>query len=121
MFWEAETNQWLQHDAGGNQIFPASADLLDAAGRTVITSYAAHRPDGNWALMLINHDLKAAHQIHLVIDDANHASHSFAGPVILVQYCNTPAENVNTNAAANPDGNYTLPIGSITVIRGKLN
>jgi hypothetical protein len=112
--------EWLEHGGGANQIFPASADLFDAAGRTVITSYAAHRPDGNWSLMLINHDLNAAHQIRLVIDDAKHAQHSFAGPVTLVQYCNTPSENKNTTMAPSPDGMYTLPIGSITVIRGKV-
>jgi hypothetical protein len=112
--------EWLQHGGGANQIFPASANLMDAAGRTVITSYAVHRPDGNWSLMLINHDLSAAHQIHLVIDDAKHKQHSFAGPVALVQYCNTPSENKNTTMTPNPDGMYSLPIGSITVIRGKL-
>jgi hypothetical protein len=112
--------EWLQHGGGANQIFPASADLLDAAGRAVITSYAVHRPDGNWSLMLINHDLNVAHQIHLLIDDANHAKRSFAGPVALVQYCNTPSENKNTTITPTPDGMYTLPSGSITVIRGKL-
>jgi len=112
--------EWLEHGGGANQIFPASTDLLDAAGRTVITSYAVHRPDGTWSLMLINHDLNAAHQIHLVIDDAKHARHSFAGPVALVQYCNTPNENKNTTMTASPDGVYNLPIGSITVIRGKV-
>jgi hypothetical protein len=112
--------EWLEHGGGANQIFPASTDLFDAAGRTVITSYAAHRPDGNWSLMLINHDLNAVHQVHLVIDDAKHTRHSFEGPVTLVQYCNTPDENKNTTMTASPDGIYTLPIGSITVIRGKV-
>jgi F5/8 type C domain len=112
--------EWLQHEAGANQIFPASADLLDAAGRTVITSYAVHRPDGNWALMLINHDLNAEHQIRLVMDDANHVEHSFVGAAAVVQFCNTPSEDKNTTVAASADGVYTLPIGSITVIRGKL-
>jgi len=112
--------EWLQHGAGANQIFPASTDLVDIAGRKVITSYAAHRPDGNWSLMLINHDLNAAHQVHLVIDDANHVRHSFAGPVSLVQYCNTPSDNKNTTITPTPNAMYTLPSGSITVIRGKL-
>jgi hypothetical protein len=112
--------EWLQHEAGANQIFPASADLTDATGRTVITSYAVHRPDGNWSLMLINHDLNAAHPVHLAIEDANHVPHSFAGPVALVQYCNTPEENKATTLTPSPDGVYTLPIGSITILRGKL-
>jgi hypothetical protein len=70
--------------------------------------------------MLINHDLNAAHQVHLVIDDAKHMSHPFVGSVALVQYCNTPAEDKNITIAATPDGMYTLPAGSITVVRGKL-
>ena len=112
--------EWLQHGEGANKIFPASADLKDAAGRTVITSYAVKRPDGNWSLMLINHDLNTAHPVHLVIDDAGHASHPFVGSVALVQYCNTPAEDKNVMISATRDGMYRLPAGSITVIRGKL-
>jgi hypothetical protein len=112
--------EWLQHGRGANQIFPASADLKDAAGRTVITAYAVHLPDGDWSLMLINHDLNAAHRIHLVIDDAGHAKHAFAGSVAFVQYCNIPSENKTTTITAPADGIYTLPIGSIAVIRGKL-
>ena len=112
--------EWLQHGGGANRIFPASAGLKDAAGRTVITAYAVDRPDGNWSFLLINHDLYAAHRVHLVIDDASHVKHSFAGSVALVQYCNTPGENRNTTMLPPPDGMYTLPIGSITVIRGKL-
>ena len=110
----------MQHEAGANKIFPASADLKDDAARTVVTSYAVKRPDGNWSLMLINHDLQAAHPVHIVIDDANHVGHSFVGSVALVQYSNTPAENKNVTIAAAPDGMYTLPAGSITVIRGNL-
>jgi len=112
--------EWLQHGGGANGIFPASADLKDAAGLTVITSYAVKRPDGNWSFMLINHDLNAAHPIHLVIDDAKRVSHPLVGSVALVQYCNTPAENKNVTIAAARDGMYTLPAGSITVIRGKV-
>jgi hypothetical protein len=71
-------------------------------------------------LMLINHDLNAAHPVRLVIDDAKRVSHPFIGSVALVQYANNPAENKNITMAAAADGMYTLPAGSITVIRGKL-
>jgi hypothetical protein len=112
--------EWLQHDAGTNEIFPATTDLIDAAARTVVTAYAVHRPDDNWSFMLINHDLNAAHQIHLVLDDVNHAPHSFAGQIAFVQYCNNTNENTNATMPPSPGGNYNLPAGSITVIRGKL-
>jgi F5/8 type C domain len=112
--------EWLQHDAGANRIFPASTDLIDAAARTVVTAYAVHRPDGNWSFMLINHDLNAAHPVHLDISDANKKSHSFTGQIALIQYCNNRDENKNTTISSAADGNYNLPAGSITVIRGKL-
>ena len=56
----------------------------------------------------------------LVYDDAKHVSHPFVGSVALVQYCNTPSDDKNITIAATPDGMYTLPAGSITVVRGKL-
>jgi hypothetical protein len=64
--------------------------------------------------------LNAAQPVHLVIDDAKHVSHPFVGSIALVQYCNNPAEDKNITMAASPDGMYTLPAGSITVLRGKL-
>lgn len=112
--------EWLQHEAGANQIFPAAADLVDASGRVVITAYAVHRPDDTWSLMLINHDLYAAHPVQLVLEDAKHVAHAFTGPVTFTQYCNNPEENKYTTTAPTADEAYTLPIGSITIIRGKL-
>ena len=70
----------------------------------MITAYVVHRPDGNWSLMLINHDLNASHRIHLVIDEAKHGHRTFAGPVALVQFCNTPSENKNATVTPSPDG-----------------
>lgn len=111
--------EWLQHGAGLNRIFPAAADLVDAAGRNVITAYAVQRPDGAWSLMVINHDRYAAHRVQLRIEDAG-AARSFAGSVALVQHCNEPAENKNVTQPPNADGAYALPAGSITILRGKL-
>ncbi|HUB25844.1 MAG TPA: discoidin domain-containing protein [Tepidisphaeraceae bacterium] len=111
--------EWLQHGAGINRIFPASCDLLDAAGRHVISAYAVDRPDRKFSFMLINHDRSAPHSVHLVIDDGKQ-THSFTGDVTLVQYCNTPSEDKNASITAPADGMYTLPVGSITVIRGRL-
>ncbi len=112
--------EWLQHGAGPNQIFPAAADLVDASGRTVITAYAVHRPDGAWSLMLINHDRYAGHRIQLQIEEAGGTPRSFVGPIALVQHCNLPAENVNRTQPPSADGTYALPAGSITILRGKL-
>ena len=112
--------EWLQHEAGANKIFPASADLKDAAGRTVVTSYAVKRPDGNWSLMLINHDLHAAHPGSSRHRRCQARQPSFRRICSSCPVLQHSCENKNITIAATPDGMYTLPAGSITVIRGKL-
>ena len=44
----------------------------------------------------------------------------FAPLVGMVPLFFIPGENKNATTAPSPDGMYTLPIGSITVIRGRL-
>jgi hypothetical protein len=112
--------EWLQHDSGDNRIFPATTDFHDAAGRTVITSYAVHRPDRTWAVMLINHDRSAAHPIRLMFTDSRGKEHSFGPDVHLAQDCNNPADNKYSRIHPDPNGRYELPAGSITVLRGLL-
>jgi hypothetical protein len=52
--------------------------------------------------MLINHDLNAAHPVHLVIDDARHVSHPLVGSLALVRYSNKPDENKNITRPRHP-------------------
>ncbi len=55
--------EWVKHGAGRHELYPAKADLQDEAGRTLITAYAAKRPDGTWSLLLINKDPSNAHEV----------------------------------------------------------
>jgi hypothetical protein len=71
--------EWLEA-AGENTMYPAVSDVDDGAGHKLVTSYAVHRPDGQWSVMLINKDQHASHKLRLVFDkDGKEAS--FAGPV----------------------------------------
>ena len=70
--------------------------------------------------MLINHDLNAAHQVRLVIEGANDTRHSLAAPLALVQFANNPSDNKNATINPSRDAVYSLPAGSITVLRGEL-
>ena len=53
----------------------------------LVTAYALHRPDGQWALMLINKDHDHSHPVGVVFQDkeANRTS-SFAGQVTMITF-----------------------------------
>jgi F5/8 type C domain len=128
--------EWVQHRSGVHEMFPASADLKDGEGNVLVTSYAVHRPDGNWSLMLVNRDETQAHEVRVAFEDSKaKRSVGFGGPVTLVtfgseQYVWKPD---GAKSYADPDGppaaktiagsgsaTYTLPKASVTVLRGKI-
>jgi hypothetical protein len=128
---------WVKHGAGMHQLAPSSVDVTDEAGHVLITAYAAKRPDGNWSLMLINKDPTNAHEVKIefVAADAKSSRH-FAGSVAMTtfgaeQYVWHP-EGAKSHAdpdgppatstlTAKPDGKFTLPKASVTVLTGKLD
>jgi len=129
--------EWLQHRAGPHQMFPSSADVTDAEGNRLVTSYAVRRPDGNWSLMLVNRDEHNPHTVRVVFEDAKSKRHtSFAGPVTLVSFGSEQYVWINDgpNSHPNPDhppvatllegppppSTFTLPKASITVLRGRI-
>jgi hypothetical protein len=129
--------EWVKHGAGMHQLAPALADVADDAGHTLITAYAAKRPDGEWSLLLINKDPSNAHEVNIEFDHASGAPpRHFAGAVTMVtfgaeQYVWHPE---GAKSHADPDGppssismnvkgsaGFTLPKASVTVLRGKLD
>jgi hypothetical protein len=111
-------------------------DIDDPVGHRLVTAYAVKRPDGQWALMIVNKDQENSHSIRLAFHDASTNTDSlFAGPVDMItfgsaQYHWNPEPNGGT---ANPDGppaksqitagpttTYTLPKASVTVLRGQI-
>jgi hypothetical protein len=127
--------EWAQHHSGVHEMFPSSSDIKDADGNQLVTSYALHRPDGAWSVMLVNRDHDNSHDVHVVFDTANGQSRSFSGPTTVVsfgseQYTwiddgqNSHADPdhppVGTIVASTPQTTFTLPKASITVLRGHL-
>lgn len=129
--------EWVQSGDGKHQVFPASADITDPAGHKLVTSYAVQRPDGQWALMIINKDQENPHSVQIAFHDADkNTDRAFDGPVDMItfgsaQYRWNPATNGGT---ASPDGppaksqitggpttTYTLPKASVTVLRGQIS
>ena len=127
--------EWVQHHAGVHEMFPSSADLTDGDGNLLVTSYAVHRPDGTWSLMLINRDETNPHTVRVLFEDAKRKRQTtFAGPVTLVSFGSEQYVWINDGPNSRPDpdhppvatsfqgpsSTFTLPKASVTVLRGRI-
>jgi F5/8 type C domain len=143
--------EWAQPGGGDHQVFSARSDIEDGAGRALVTAYALKRPDGQWAVMIVNRDQETAHRVNVAFLGA---STSFSGPVEIstfgsAQYRWNPPKTrfmahaeqaaaatvvTYTNGVADPDGPilhtrldasertvFELPPASVVVIRGKVS
>ena len=130
------TQEWAEPKDSEHSLYLASSDVKDSQGHVLVTAYALHRPDGQWAVLLINKDHDQPHQVRIVFRDGDSARDtSFAGVVTMVtfgreQYRWHPARK---KGYADPDGppvsskisgegstQYALPAASVTVLRGRL-
>ena len=116
-------------------MFAASSDTKDPSGKTVITAYALHRPDGQWALMLINKDHDRSHRVRVEFDESSGRRSSFAGAVTTVTFGSEQYlwhEN-GRDSVPDPDGppvskaveggsnaTFVIPKASVTVLRGNV-
>ena len=125
---------WVIHGAGVHRFYPASSDVTDDAGNTLVTAYAVTKPDGKWSLLLVNKDSTNAHSVHINFsDEAANSLQYFAGTVTMTtfgaeQYVWHPQ---GPQSHADPDGppsvsslnsgpatEFNLPRASVTVLRG---
>jgi hypothetical protein len=128
--------EWVEHRSGEHRMFPSSTNIKDSDGNLLVTSYAVHRPDGLWSIMLVNRDETHPHKVRVVFEDSTvgHKT-SFSGPVTLVTFGSEQYvwKNDGENSHADPDGppvamtiaggpttTLTLPKASITVLRGEV-
>jgi hypothetical protein len=122
--------EWVQHRSGMHHMFASTTDVKDAESNTLVTSYAVHRPDGNWSILLVNRDETNPHAIRVQFDKGR----SFSGPVTVVSFGaeqyrwiedgpNSHADPdhppVASSVVAGPGTVFTLPKASVTVIRGR--
>ena len=79
--------EWVAHRSGVHQMFPSATGIKDSDGNVLVTSYAVHRPDGNWSLMLVNRDETRPHRARVVFEDSTSNREAyFAGPVRVVTF-----------------------------------
>ncbi len=133
---EMLTQEWAQPIDQAHTLFRAAADIKDGDGHTLVTAYPVKRPDGQWAVLLVNKDYDHAHSVKIAFrDEASGAEQMLTGDVARItfgkeQYTWHPARK---EGYADPDGPaarstvqastqtiYELPAASITVLRGNV-
>lgn len=72
--------EWVQPGAGEHQVFAAKGDVDDGAGHALVTAYAVKRPDGQYALMIVNRDQFNGHKVRIAFQDTKQESY-LSGPV----------------------------------------
>jgi len=77
---------WAQPAGGEHQVFAARSDIDDGAGHGLITAYAVKRPDGQWALMLVNRDQQVAHKVRIAFQGSSESGGGFTGPVEIATF-----------------------------------
>ena len=128
------TQQWAEPVGADHHMFRATSDVKDSEGHVLVTAYALERPDGQWALMLINKDYDQAHKVQVTFTDG-HGPRSFTGEIAAItfgkaQYQWHPAGKKGyaepdgppqtTTIAATAQTQYVLPAASLTILRGKV-
>ena len=128
--------EWVQHRAGVHYMYPSSAEIKDADGNALVTTYAVRRPDGNWSVMLVNRDETNSHTVRVEFEDGRKKREAFfSGPTTLVTFGSEQYVWINDgpNSHADPDHppvawtveagsqtTFTIPKASITVLRGRV-
>jgi hypothetical protein len=132
-YWYARllTGEWAQSGAGAHQLYPTVSDVRDVQGHALVTAYAVQRPDGQWAVMLVNRDAKRAHAVQVVFDGSGAPSLGGAAGMEVIQYSperylwkddgprSRPLRNQPPKRFTLPAGQAVdLPAYSLTVVRG---
>ncbi len=128
------TKEWAQPVDAPHRVFRASSDITDTLGRALVTVYAVRRPDGKWALLLVNKDPLKSYTVTVDFhDSATGLDHYFSGSVAVIRF--GPSQYQwhpnGANGFPSPDGPplattqsggaaavYGVPAASITVLRG---
>lgn len=129
------TQEWTMPGSGLHTLFTADCPLKNGLGQPLITAYAVHRPDGQWAVLILNKDPKRSHRIQIEFKgSAQRQQVGLTAPITEIQYSarqyvwhpkgkdgyarpNLPPEHVLHRKGSGPAVFHLLPY-SITVLRG---
>jgi len=126
------TRQWAQPETDGTQaLYRATTTVRNRLGLPLVTAYAVHRPDGQWAVLLLNKDPKRAHPVTVrFVEGKGSGPASFSGPADLYQYSSAqyiwhpgqargyPSPDMPPAHSIPRGGPVLLPPFSLSVLRG---
>ncbi|MFZ0735353.1 MAG: discoidin domain-containing protein [Candidatus Sulfotelmatobacter sp.] len=78
--------EWVQPSAGEHEVYSAKGDVEDGAGHELVTAYSVRRPDGQWAVMLVNRDQEVAHKVRISFNGKDGKEENFTGPVEIATF-----------------------------------
>jgi hypothetical protein len=127
------TGEWTQFGAGAHELHRVTCDVADESGSPLVTAYAVHRPDGLWAVMLVNKDSRRSWPVSIRFAGES-SSVGFDGNVDVYQlssdtyvwHANGPSGYADPNApaahrSADAAAPVVLPPYSLTVVRGRVS
>lgn len=100
-----------------------------------MTAYAVRRPDGDWALLIVNKDRDNARSVEIAFEDAGERKAFFDGEATMISFGSEQYvwHSEGAQSHAEPDSppvasmvragegaRVTLPKCSVTVLRGKV-
>ena len=127
-------DEWVKHRSGTHHLYSGDVGIEDPAGNALVTSYAVRRPDGQWALLLINKDRENAHPVRITFESSGETGH-FSGTIRITTFGSEQYVWQGADATARADPNlppvvssidasaqtvFTLPKASINVLRGEV-
>ena len=129
------TQQWAGDPNQPHQVYPAESNIRNEQGQALVTAYAVYRPDGQWALLLINKDPQRAWSVNMQFyDTLARTKTPWRGSFDLYQFSSAqyiwksdqhrgramrsdPPEHLSLEA--NPELSVRLPPYSLSVVRGR--
>jgi hypothetical protein len=128
------TRQWAQPGDRPHSVYPAISDIKNAQGQAIVTSYAVHRPDRQWAILLINKDPMRSWPVKIRFHTKTGPETTLQGPLDLYQYSSAqyvwhpqkehgyakpdlPPQHSQLPKSSDPV--ITLPPYSLSVVRGQ--
>ncbi len=129
------TSDWAEQADQPGALYGATVKDGPADAIDWVTAYPVKRPDGAWAVLLVNRDLGRPHQVQIIFDGAGGPAY-YNGNVRQTVFGAAQYGWIRDGSKSHPqpDGppavttqaggegtTYTLPAGSLTVMRGTVS
>jgi hypothetical protein len=135
------TREWAEPVNQPHQLFRVADTAKQTEGPAPVTAYALLRPDGQWALLIVNRDHDQPHEVTVAFHDGNgknseaQSEKYFSGAISQIVFGTAQYQwhNHEENSYADPDGplaqeqinsspqtRYEIPKASIVVLRGRV-